>query len=207
MKVVVFGASGRTGRHILTQALAAGHEVTGAVRRAEALAGVPRVKVVEADVLVPGSLRGLTAGADAVLSAIGIRSPLNSTPVVSQGTANIVYAMKADGARRLVCVSAVGVGAPAPTHWLWPLIRLWLKRVLAEHGRQEALLHDCGLNWTAVRPPTLTDGPRTGRYGIDAESRPVRGLPRISRADVAEFLLMEAETSRYPRRVVTIGTN
>ncbi|MFD4003158.1 NAD(P)-dependent oxidoreductase [Streptomyces rubiginosohelvolus] len=194
MRITVFGATGGVGQEIVGQALAAGHEVTAVVRDPDrlpepldraALHGVVRLDDEAA-------VRAAVAGRDAVLSGLGSRGR-KANGVAERLTRRIVAAMEAEGTRRLVVVSAVPVGPQAPGD---PLIdRLSRKAVgavlaelYADLARMEAVLAAGATDWTAVRPPRLTDGPRTGVY-----RKAVGGTPRssrtVSRADVAHAML------------------
>ena len=120
MKITVFGATGGTGRHVVTDALAAGHAVTAVTRPhtqlpaaargpggAEGPGGAGRAEIVPADVMNPLAIEAAVAGADVVISALGIR-PGAKEPVCAPGTESIIKAMRATGGRRLVVVTAAG---------------------------------------------------------------------------------------------------
>ena len=83
-------------------------------------------------------------------------------------------------------------------------MRLLLRDVYADKSAGEEELHRSGLDWTLVYPVTLTNGPRTGRYRV-GERLPLRGVPRIARADVAEFLLSQIGETNYLRRGVLVS--
>jgi putative NADH-flavin reductase len=204
MKLTLFAATGGVGRHVLEEALAAGHEVTAVVRHP---GGLPRaVRVVQADLSSPDAARLESAveGADAVISCLGPRKP-SDAGVTARGTQAIIQAMKAAGVRRIAVVSAAPVsttpspGRPNPPrhdpaegfftrHLLTPLIKRLLAGVYADLARMEDLLRDSGLDWTVVRPPRLTNGPRRGSCR-EAFGQNLRGGLSISRADVAHFML------------------
>jgi uncharacterized protein YbjT (DUF2867 family) len=205
MKLTVFAATGRIGRQLLEQALAAGHDVTAAVRNPHALSG-GRARVVAADLGAadPAVLEAAVAGADAVLSGLGPRSRADAG-IASRGTAAIVAAMQAAGVRRVVAVSAAPVATVAspgrpdpPAHdpgeglvmrrVLTPLLRASLRDVYADLALMEDVLRDSGLDWTVVRPPRLTDGPLTASYRTAVGRNLRRGL-LVSRADVAHLML------------------
>src|SRR5262245_24064602 len=115
MKIVVFGAQGGIGTHVVEQALTAGHEVTAIVRRPSAMTlQHKRLEIMQGDVLDAASFQAAVVGKDAVVSALGVRNRAPTT-VYSQGVANIIQAMGAAGVRRLICVSASGLD-PGP---LW----------------------------------------------------------------------------------------
>lgn len=193
MKITLFGATGGTGRQILQQACDAGHEITAVVREPTRLTwSHPHLNVQQADVMDPLAIAPIIAGSDAVVSALGSRAGRVPTTICTDGAATIAKAMHAEGVRRLVIVSA-GV---VTTDGDGPLTRLILKPILdkllmhttADKRRMETIIRASGLDWTIVRPPRLSDGPRTGTYRT-AIDRNVRGGIRVSRADLADCVL------------------
>jgi uncharacterized protein YbjT (DUF2867 family) len=204
MKLTVFAATGGIGRHLLDQALAAGHDVTAVVRNPGRLPAGPRVATADLAVAGPADLEPAVAGADAVLSGLGPRSRADAG-IASRGTLAIVGAMQATGVRRVVAVSAAPVatvaspGRPNPprhdpgdgpvTRYLaMPLLKRALREVYADLALMEDILRDSGLDWTVVRPPRLTDRPATGTYRTALGRNLRRGL-LVSRADVAHLML------------------
>lgn len=194
MKLVVFGATGGTGRLVVEQALAAGHEVTAVARRPSAIiARHERLTVVRGDVLEPSKIERAVAGQDAAVSALGAadRAP---TTVYSEGTGNVAQAMLAGGVRRLTCVSSGGLEADHPYAPLLQRLvtKLFVQRLyknpFADMARMEEELERSGLDWTVIRAPMLTDGPRTERYRVAASGHLDRP-GRISRADLADYIL------------------
>ena len=193
MKITLFGATGGTGGQMIQQACEAGHEVTAVVRDAARLTrSHPRLTVVQADVIDPTAIAPAIAGSDAVVSVLGPREVRVPTTVRSDAVTSMVTAMHAEGVRRLIVVTAGGI----VTEGDGPLMRLVLKPVLgtilkhsfADMRRTEDVVHASGLEWTILRPPRLTDGPRTASYR-SATDRNVRGGIRISRADLADCIL------------------
>lgn len=208
MKLTIFAATGGIGRQALEQAVAADHDVTAVVRNPQKLSG--EVRVVTADLAAPDpeALGSAVEGADAVLSGLGPRSA-SEAGIASRGTRAIVQAMKATDVRRLVVVSAAPIstiaspGRPKPPKHdpgegffvrslLGPLIKVALRKQYADLALMEDTLWDSGLDWTAVRPVRLTNGPLTGTYRIAYDQNLRRGLS-ISRADVAQCMLRVLE--------------
>jgi uncharacterized protein YbjT (DUF2867 family) len=207
MKLTIFAATGGIGRHMLEQAGAAGHDVTAVVRNPAKLSGeAGDVRLVTADLAAadPAALESAVKGADAVLSGLGPRS-MSEAGITSQGTRAIVEAMKATDVRRIVVVSAAPVSTipssarPNPPkhdpgegfvmrHLLTPMIKIVLRKHYADLARMEDILRDSGLDWTAVRPPRLTDKPLTGTYRTAYGQNIRRGIV-VPRADVAHLML------------------
>ena len=207
LHITIFGASRGIGRHALELALQAGHHVTALLRDPNAVAETPRLRVLRGDATNIADVREAVSGADAVVCAVGAPA-LSRSRVRSEATALIVQAMREQGIERLLCVSVLGAGeqrAALPFLLRRVIFPTYLRRPVAEHERQERLLRDSELDCTAVRPPTLTDGPRTGQYahgfGVD-----FAGLTlKVSRADVADFLVAQLDDTRYSRRAVAIS--
>jgi putative NADH-flavin reductase len=211
VRIVVFGSSGATGRQVVAQALTAGHEVTAFVRDADkappARDGL-RVAVgqVTSDQV---AVTAAVTGADAVVSALGAERSwqgLRSPTVMAEAVPQVVRAMEEAGVGRLVWLSGLGVGdtlAEVP-----PLQRLGyrtvLSRIYADKAAGEQVLRRSGLDWTLVYPVTLTNGARTGRYR-HGERLELRGLPTVSRADVAEFMLGRLTAGDYLRKIAVVA--
>jgi putative NADH-flavin reductase len=204
MRLTIVAATGGIGRHLLGQALAAGHDVTVVVRRPDRI--TEPVRVVAADLADPDAevLAGAVKGADAVLSGLGARSNAEAG-VAWRGTSGLVEAARATGVRRLVVVSAAPVGTvpspdrPAPPrhdpgdgffmrHLGARFARTMFRTHYADLARMEDVVRRSGLEWTISRPPKLTDKPLTGHYRT-ALDRNIRGGFSVSRADVAHQML------------------
>lgn len=206
MNLIIFGASGGTGKLLTQQALQNGYNVTGYVRTPENFTlKHPKLKVVKGDVLNPVEVEHAIYGHDAVLSCIG--SPANKIGVIrSQGTKNIIEAMNKAGIKRFICQASLGYGDSVKTldrtpwyfkHLIVPYI---LKKGFADHALQEKHIKESNLDWVIARPGNLTDGNHTGRYqhGFAADSKNIE--VKISRADVADFMLKQIESDTYLRK-------
>ena len=190
MKLAVLGATGSVGREVVTQALAAGHEVTALVRR-EPNGG----EIVDA-------VYGAVDGNDAVVSALG---HAKGAPVdlLACTSANLITAMRADGVHRLVVLSSPAVDDLEDRPGLIyragrVLLGVVIPSVVRDHRDQARLLEESGLDWTLVRGPLVfTDGPHTGRYHAGPITR--ESGARISRADLADFMLTTATNGDFVR--------
>jgi len=194
MRVLVVGASGRTGRLLTAGALERGHDVTALVRAPEKLGDLAdKVRIVAGDVLDGGLVSDAVDGQDAVLVALGVAVKKGDPAVNALGTLNAIRSMQRYGVRRLVVLSA---GGTQPGHdpnlpWVYERIvkPLFLKHAYADLRRMETSVRQSGLDWTIVRASGgLVDGPARGGYRVE----PGYSLPggrRIARADVAEFML------------------
>ncbi|MGV9778572.1 NAD(P)-dependent oxidoreductase [Streptosporangium sp. NPDC003464] len=211
MKLTVFGASGRTGIHLVRQALDAGHEVTAVARQSSRLpfAEHPRLSVLRADVRSPEAIGPAVAGRDAILSALGHTGGRVPTDVCAAGARGVVRAMADTGARRLIVVSASGAfidggDGPATRLLVKPVLQRVLRHSFDDTRAMEEEIRATGLDWTVVRPPRLTDGPRKGRYRTSLD-RNVRGGLTLSRADLADCILNRLDDPATVKAVVCVG--
>ena len=211
INIILFGATGLTGREILSQALENGHKVKAVVRNPELLETEhANLTVLQGDVLDAQLVEEAIAGGDVVISAIGTGSSFakarKPTTIYSEGFANIVAAMRKHNVRRFIALLSVGT-VPDPNEAVIHkiMIRPILKGTYDDMRRAEALLADCNdIDWIGIRPLRLMNTPRTGKYRTGLDILPPKGV-EISRADVAEFMLKQRYTSEHLRRYLTIA--
>lgn len=206
MKVLIFGATGDSGRCLMDQALALGYKVTAFARNPSAI-GIEheQLSVVRGDVLDPDSVDAAMVGQDAVLCALGVKS-FSATTVLSTGTKNIVAAMERAGTRRIICESSLGVGDSREQAGFFfgkIVVPLVFKGLFEDKERQENVLRQSNLDWVIVRPARLTNGPKQGKYRAATDNSPVGS--EISRADVAAFMLEQLTSDQYLRKTVAIA--
>lgn len=211
MRIVVFGATGGTGRELVEQGLRRGWQVAAVVRTAGSLAERDGLQVVVGDPLEAQVAAGAIAGTDAVLSVLGFRRKLrgpSGTTLYSQSARTFVTAMDQVGVRKLVYVTSAGVELDDPAE-LWPyrhIVKpLWLDGGYRDMRAAEAILRASDLDWVLVRPGRLTDGPATGRYEVSPRYRP-QHANSVSRADLARFMLDQATSDQWVRATPTLGT-
>ena len=200
MKLTIFGATGRTGHYLLERAIAAGHDVTVLVRNPAKLSlQNARLKVMPGNLTDALQVAQAVTGAEAVISALG---PAGNAPVfeISQGTTNIIAAMQQHGVRRLVISAGAGVGDPndAPKVFnrvMNVLLKLAAGNVYEDMRRTVELVRASGLDWTVVRVPRLTEDPPTGAVKVGYVGKGM-GV-RLSRSDMAEFMLKQAADKTY----------
>ena len=241
MNVLIFGATGGTGRALIEQALEQGHVVTSFARDpAKVRTTHANLRVVKGDVLNYESVEAALCGQDAALSALGIRVvvlPLAAIIILAQivvkyahlmgwagtlvsfgvpllayfilfrrkttlseGTKNIVRAMEKLGVKRFVCESSLGVGdskGQLGFFFTYTLVPILLRNIYADKEVQEKIIKESKLDWIIARPGALTNGPRTGKYhaAFDANDKSIQA--KVSRADVADFMLKQLSTDTY----------
>ncbi len=208
MRIAVFGASGRTGRRLVERALAAGHNVTAFVRNRSKLETThERLRIAEGDITDPERVSEAVKGQDAVLVALG---PGCDAPpeTLTHGIHHIINAMQEHGVRRVIAISGAGIHVPGDRKRLFDkiassIVRLVNRRDVLEKEEQYRLFQQSGLDWTLVRPPVLSEGPPTGSYKTDAQR--LEGKPKVSRGDLADFMLQELENGRYNQQTVFLG--
>lgn len=209
MKILVFGATGPTGRQVGAQALEHGHTVTALARNPVALGMThERLRTATGDTTRDVQpIAEAVQGQDAVVSAPGRRATRKSEHLIEQSMVLIVPAMERAGVKRLVVVSAMGVGgSERDAPWLPRLMyRALLKDIFADKKAGEEIIAKSGLEWTFVYPTLLSDGPLSGCYRA-GEKLELGGLPKISRADVAHFILGELEKPAFVRKTAVLSS-
>lgn len=210
MRIAVIGAAGRTGGHVVEQAVSRGNHVVGVARRPETIASKHRdVTRFAADVLEPGSLVDALAGCQAVVSTLGVGTSRAPTRVYSEGIANVLDAMATTSITRLSVVSAAPVGPRAEQPFLegrlvMPILDRFFGPTYADMRRMEAVLGDSRVDWVALRPPRLVDKPASGGYRIDA-SVPLPRARSIRYPDLATALLDVLEREELQRRCAFVA--
>jgi len=206
VKILVLGATGLTGTQILKQAAEAGHEVRALVRNPAKLApGQADIEVVTGDATDFEAVTKATKGVDAVLVALGAGHNRQSD-LASRSATVVSTALGNNAPKRVVILSSFGVGdsfsmASPPQRLLY---RTVLRSLFADKATGDETWRTSLQNWTVVRPVTLTNGPVTGEYAA-VESLEPRGFPRITRADVAHFMVAEAQSSIWSRQTVILS--
>lgn len=205
MNLLIFGATGDTGRELVKQAIDQGHTVTGFSRHANDLKDeFLHLQVFQGDVTDLAAVEKAVQGQDAVLSALGSTS-LKRNPALTQGVKNIVQAMEHQNVRRFVYQSSLGVGDSRKRVGFlirYIIIPLVLRNAIADHEDKEQIIQQSDLDWVIVRPAGLRNEPRTGEYrtGEDIEFG-----SNIARADVADFMLKQVSDDTYLNRTPGIS--
>ncbi|MCU1304329.1 MAG: hypothetical protein JWQ87_4613 [Candidatus Sulfotelmatobacter sp.] len=206
MRILIFGATGGTGRYLVSQGLEQGCQVTAFARDPSSLTtNHPNLTIVKGDLSDGNSIANALNGVDAVISVLGNdtrRALFTPSNIISRSVPNIIGAMRHGRVERLLFVTSFAISSKI----FWPeklLLRTLLKNLFTDLPVQEKLIKESGLNWTIVRPARLTNGPKTGecRSG-DIYIHP---FTSISRVDVAAFLLKEVDSSEYQKKEVTIS--
>lgn len=209
MKILIVGATGGTGRELVKQALERGHHVTAFARNpTKVRIQHERLIVLEGNVLDLSSVEKAVKGQDAVLSALGHKRWIIPSSILSEGTRNVVEMMKRHGVHRLICETSLGVGNSRGRLGLYyslfviPFIVFFYFR---DKKKQEEIVRNSGLDWVIVRPGRLTNGRMRKNYKHGPKIGNYIWTVSISRADVADFMLLQLEEDRYLNQSVGVA--
>jgi len=204
MRIAVFGGTGGTGQQVIEQALDAGHQVSALVRDPNRLSEASQqADIIVGDVLNTQDVSETISGAEAVVVSLGSRSdsPENT---VSEGTQKVIACMQEIGVKRLIVVTSLGVGDSkdqVPVAFKL-VIKTVMRKIMADKERQEQFVQNSGLDWIIIRPGGLSDDPASGAYIFGTDESIIAG--RVSRADVAEFILRNLTDDQFLGQAVAI---
>ncbi|MFG2133507.1 NAD(P)-dependent oxidoreductase [Streptomyces sp. NPDC048751] len=206
MNILILGATGPTGRHVVDLAIAAGDTVTVLARRPEALEDLAdQVNVVAGDATSHRDVVKAMVGQDAVISALGRSTSVRADDLFTRAAEAVISTAKEEGVSRLVWLSSFGVGDTCQSASAAQKImyRTFLRNIYANKELSEKAIRSSGLDWTLVYPTLLTKGPAKGTYRA-GDRLPMKGNPKISRADVAAFLHKAAHSPEWIDRDAVI---
>ncbi len=208
MKLVIFGSTGGVGREVVEQALQQEYTVTAFTRNPAKLdIKNPNLKIFQGDVLDLPAVEQAVGGQDGVICTLGSGPKLTGT-LRSEGTRHIVKAMEKTGVQRFICQTTIGAGdswGSLNFYWKYIMFGLILRNVLADHERQEQDVKQSGLDWTIVRPGAFFEGARTGNYRHGFPGTDKTSKLKISRADVAEFILKQLADDSYVHQTPSLS--
>jgi putative NADH-flavin reductase len=208
MKLAIFGASGRTGIPLVKQSLENGYEVVALVRNPSKLSiDHPKLTIITGDAMNAHDVERTIQGTDAVISALG---HTKGTPDDMQtvATQHIITAMKKHRIKRFISLTGAGVSAPQDqpklfNHLITFALKTFSGRVLKDAEQHAQLIAKSDLDWTIVRGPMLTEGEHTGKYRVGWVG--VNTSAKISRADLAEFMLKQVSDTRYSKQMPMVS--
>lgn len=211
MKVLVIGAGGKTGRLVVEQAVHAGHQVTALVHADEEHKNKEHfpdaVDLIHGDARNPSRLDQVMAGQHAVIDTIGGSTPFKKTDLEASSARVILDVMKRNNVKRLIVISVLGVGDSQDQttgfyhHLLMPF---FLRGALPDKANMEAEIEHSGVDFVIVRPPVLSDSDATGNFYIVP---PGKIAHKITRADLAQFLVDQLSSDTYLGQEVTIANS
>jgi putative NADH-flavin reductase len=203
MKIMIFGASGATGQHLVLQALNRKHSVSAFVRDPSKFQGQnDSIRIIKGDVGDYQNVEDAITNHDAVLSALGASTPFRRDFTLVKGIQNITTAMMKKNVKAFIYQSFLGVKEDRNElgFLINHILPLALKNIITDHEAKEDMLIQSNLKWTIVRCPVLTNGPFTNNYRDGEHITSSSLLPSISRADVADFMLRQLEDHKYVRK-------
>ena len=207
MRLVVLGATGGTGLEIVRQAVERGHSVTALVRSPDRLTPFgERIQVQQGNLLDSAELERVIRNHDAVLSGFGPRVPVSKADahLLERFALALSRAMARAGVRRVVVESVAFLFKNSILPPAYLLGRLFFPRVVADAAAMERIFGESGLEWTMVRPPELTGKAYTGKYRVHEGRLPFFGF-KVSRADVADFMIEAVENHSAIRKVIGLS--
>ena len=208
MKLTIFGATGRTGSHVVEQALTAGYEVTAFVRDpAKLTAAQKHLMFVQGDATNPDAVDRAVCGTDAVISVMGSSSTQNNSEAkpLTRATQNIIYAMKKHGVRRLI-VSSAGIHQQNDLLDIRFSILMGIGKLIMPANVEDQIevartIQDSELDWTIIRMAP-SDAPKQGNAQAGYMNKS-NGM-FIARADAAAFILNELKEKKWLQKVPII---
>lgn len=207
-KVVIFGAAGKTGYLIVEQALSAGHQVTAAMRRPEVFTlNHPNLRSLRSDIFDIASVEDALIGQEVVICAIAAPLSQDPTDIQAFSARTLLTSMAKVGITRFLGITSGGTNPKHDPNLPVVFEQVFKRMFHAIYDDQiamESVVMASASAWTIVRPAQLTDGPRTGVYRLAAHYSLPHGT-QISRADVADFLVKQVESSAYVRQGVAIA--
>lgn len=196
MNIAIIGASAGVGLKCVDIALQRGHAVTTLSRTVDALSAHPQLTAMQGSAINPADLKKALAGADAVLVALGTGKSTKATTLYTDAARALIQAQKELNAR-IPFIILTGFGAGDSSRYQGRLMkiifRLMLKKVYENKTAMEEMIAASNLRWEFVRPGVLTDNPLTERYRVETEYYPGMKIGSISRNDVADFMVKQAE--------------
>lgn len=207
MKILIFGASRGIGHQLLKLALDEGHEVTALLRYPEKLQITdPDLHIVKGDILDLPVVADVIAGQDAICVCIGIPPTFKPVEVFSKGIENVLTSIDKNSEQKLIVITGIGAGdSSGHGGFLYDRIfkPLLLKEIYKDKDREELLIKESHTHWMIVRPGFLTNGSRTGQYRVIEDLTGITAK-KISRLDVADFMLKQLKTPTYFKRTLLV---
>ena len=200
-KIALLGGSGQTGRLFLEQALYKGYTVKALIRNPDKVSiQHPALEIVKGDVLNETEVRATVAGCDIVVSLFG---HVKGSPewLQTNGTKNIIKAMKSQGVKRIISLSGGGLPYPEKDRpkfadkMIRAIMKIAVPKILNDAISHHKVLKESGLDWVIVRGPRLTNDPPKGEYRVGWVG--VNASTKIGRADLADFILTQVEDEQY----------
>lgn len=204
MKIIVFGATGKTGLNFINLALEQGHDILAFVRNPEKInISNDKLKIYKGSPLNIDDVKKAIIGQDIVVSCLG-GNDNNKSTIITDMMKNIVDAMKMSNVNRIIHISTAGIHDETPGIISKIVIALFFKNAIKDHKGAANYIINSGLEYTIARPMNLIDGEAKGNYRVSITSVPKGGV-EVSRADLAAFLLSAIDNSEYNNKTIGIA--
>lgn len=201
MNILIIGSTGGTGKQLVLQALDRGYNVTAFARDTSKIKiKDDRLKVIKGNVLDVDSLKNAITGQDVVLCALGHKRWLYPTKILSEGIKNIIDSMVENRVKRLICETSLGLGnsiGKMGLYYTFFVIPFILPFYFWDKRKQEIIIQSSELDWTIIRPGALNNRQARGDYRRGLKIGNWFYTVRISRTDVADFMLNQIEEKKY----------
>ena len=209
MKLAIFGATGETGKQLVKQALEKGNKVIAYVRNPSKLKiNNECLTIIQGELSEKIAIERAISGMDAVISALGPRGGSKSKPI-TQGMQNIILAMQKHNVRRLIISSTLSLSDPEDLPDFKSRILIGLVKIINNAAYEEIInvgkvVQSSNLDWTIIRLPLLNNNTKSGKVKVGYLGRNEVGL-KISRADIADFMLKQVQDTKYIRKAPAIS--
>ncbi len=207
MRLLIFGATGKTGKYLIEQGLHAGHTITAFVRNPKKLQQRKNYLIsFSGNISNQSDILHAMKGQEVVISVLGNKTSnvfWKSNTTISEGLKNIIHGMHIRRVKRILFVTSFGIS----DNIFLPekiLINVFLHNVFADLPTQEKLIKESGLEYTIVRPARLVDGQKTGKYKAE-ENLPIWPWSKITRSDVADFILHTIQNKNMIQKTITLS--
>jgi len=209
MAIFLFGATGGTGKEILTKLLEQKHKVTVLVRNPDDLNIVDEnLEIIRGNIYNSEDYQGELGKCDLVISALGTGTSRKPTEVYSKGGQHIITAMRKSNIKRLITLTATAFDPsdPATRNFIVRyIVQPLFKNIYSDMQKWETILENSnGIDWTIVRPSRLLNGKEKGRYRIQLDHCP-KGGTKINRGDLADFIVRQISSEKYVHQKVAIA--
>ncbi len=203
MKIVLFGATGKTGIIVLELALKAGHEVTAVVRDSSKLTiSHENLTVKTVNRFDKRYVIDVSKGAELAISCLG-GDANNKSTLLSDMMKIIVAAIKEAGVKEIFHISSAGIHDEMPGVVAKLFVKLFFKNAIADHKIAAECIINSGLDYLILRPLSLVDGEMTKNFRTSDNSVP-KGGKNINRADVAYFLVEAIGKKEYKNKSISL---
>lgn len=204
MKITILGANGKTGIYLVEQALDAGHMVNALIHKHNILPYHPNLTIIDGDATNRQDIIKVSKKTDVIISTLGT-STAKST-IMTDSILSVIEASDITGVKRFIIMSSYAVGGANQLSFGTKILaKIILKNIVVDKTESEKILKKSNLEWTIVDPVILTDGSKGSGVRVLPENEKITVWHTITRADVAAWILNEAEKNEYLKKEIIIS--